>query len=184
VSSFGGPCNRDCALQEWNDLTMKSSKIDHFCIELMRLALELGHSGNFVKDKAREGITTNLRNAGALKTVLPDDYVKYINLLRQTGHQLEDIDSINLTVIREKHHSKPERSDDRQSSAKRQRKERKGLGPHQQKPRNHQSRSSRLQETEHTKMHRDIRQTLIDKCKRLNPCSGYGQAGHYWAKCP
>jgi len=33
-------------------------------------------------------------------------------------------------------------------------------------------------------MHRDIPQTLIDKHKRLNPCSPCGQAGHYWAKCP
>jgi len=39
----------------------------------MRLALELGYSGNFVKDKARVGITTDLRNAWALKTPLPDE---------------------------------------------------------------------------------------------------------------
>jgi len=137
----------------------------------MRLALELGYSGNFVKDKARVGITTDLRNAWALKTPLPDEYVEYINLLRQTGHQLEDVASFNRTVTREKHHSKPERSDDRQSSAKRQRKDRKSSGPRQQKPRNHASGSSRPQETEHTKMHREIPQTLIDKRKRLNQCS-------------
>jgi len=33
-------------------------------------------------------------------------------------------------------------------------------------------------------MHRDIPQTLIDKRKQLNQRSRYGQAGHYWAKCP
>jgi len=42
VSSFGGHSDRDRALMEWNDLTMKSGKIDHFCDELMRLGLELG----------------------------------------------------------------------------------------------------------------------------------------------
>jgi len=184
VSRFGGHSDRDRGLREWNDLTMKSAKIDHFCDELMRLALELEYSGNFVKDKARVGITTDLRNAWALKTPLPDQYVEYINLLGQTGHQLEDLASYNCTVTREKHHSKLEKSDDRQSAAKRQRKDRKGSGPRQRKPRNHASGSSRPQETEHTKMHRDIPQTLIHKRKRLNQCSRCGQAGQYWAKCP
>jgi len=165
-------------------LTMKSGKIDHFCDELMRLALELGYSRNIVKDKARVGMTTDLRNPWALKTPLPDEYVEYINLLRHTGHQLEDVASFNRTVTKEKHHSKPEKSDDRQSSAKRQRKDRKGSGPRQQKPRNHASGSSRPQETEHTKMHRNVPQILIDKRKRLNQCSPCGQDGHYWAKCP
>jgi len=41
VSSFGEHSDWDCALSEWNDLTMKSGKIYHFCDELMRLALEL-----------------------------------------------------------------------------------------------------------------------------------------------
>jgi len=41
VSSFGGHSDQDGALREWNDLTIKSGKIDHFCDELMRLALEL-----------------------------------------------------------------------------------------------------------------------------------------------
>jgi len=141
---------------------MKSGKMDHFCDELMRVALELGYSGNFVKDKARVGITTDLRNAWALKTPLPDEYVEYINLLRQTGHQLEDVASFNRTVTKEKHHSSPEKSDDRQSSAKKQRKDRKSSGPRQQKPRNHASGSSRPQEAEHTIMHRDIPQNLID----------------------
>ena len=123
VSHFGGHSDRDRALREWNKLTMKGGKIDDFCDELMRLALELGYSGNFVKDKARVGITTDLRNSWALQTPLPDVYVKYINLLPQTGQQLEDVASFNRTVTSEKHHSKPERSDDRPSSAKRQRKE-------------------------------------------------------------
>jgi len=184
VSSLGGHTERDRTLREWNDLTMKSGKVDHFCDELMRVALELGYSANFVKDKARLGITTDLGNAWALKTLLPDEYVEYINLLRETGHQPEDVASFNHTVTNEKHDSRPEKRDDRQSSAKRQRKDRKSSGPRQQKPLNHASGFSRPQETEHTKMHHDIPQTLIDKRKRLNQCSRCGQAGHYWAKCP
>ena len=62
--------------------------------------------------------------------------------------------------------------------------DRKGSGPLQQKSRNQGSRSSRPQETEHTKMHREIPQTLIDKRKRWNQCSRCGQTGHYCAKCP
>ena len=163
---------------------MNSGKIDHFCDELMRRALELRYSGNFVKDKARVGITTHLRNAWALKTPLPDEYVEYINLLRQTGHQLEDVASFNRTVTKEKHHSRPEKSDDRQLSAKRQRKDRKSSGPLQQKPRNHASGFTKPTETEHTKMHRNVPQTQIDKRKLLNQCSCCGQDGHYWVKCP
>jgi len=120
VSSFAGLSDQDSALREWNDLTIKSGKIDYFCDELMRLALELGYSGNFVKDKACVVITTDLHNAGGLKTPHRDEYVEYINLLHQTGHQVEDVASFNNTVTREKQHSKPEKSDDRQSSAKRQ----------------------------------------------------------------
>jgi len=71
VSSFREHSDRDRALRKWNDWTMKSGKINHFCDELMRLALELGYRGNFVKDKARVGITTDFRNAWALKTPLP-----------------------------------------------------------------------------------------------------------------
>jgi len=107
VSRLGGHSDRDRTLREWNDLTMKYGKIDHFCDELMRLALELGYSGNFVKDKARVGITTDLRNAWALKTPLPDEYVEYINLLRQTGHQLKDL--LPLTVRLQRKNIIPDR---------------------------------------------------------------------------
>jgi len=119
VSSFDGHSDWDRALREWNDLNMKYGKINDFSDELMRLALE-GYTSNFVKDKARVGIATDLRNAWAWKTPLPDEYVEYINLLRQTGHQLEDVASFNSTVTREKHHAKLKKSDDRQSSAKMQ----------------------------------------------------------------
>jgi len=171
VSSFGGHSDRDRTLRQWNDLTIKSGKINQFCDELMRLALQLGYSGNFVKDKACVDITTDLRNRWALKTPLPDEYVEYITLLCQTSHQLEDVASFNRKVTREKHDSEQEKSDDRQFSAKRQRKDRKALGPCQKKPSNHASGSSRPEETEHTQIDRYIPQTLIDKRKRLNQCS-------------
>ena len=119
MSSFDAHSYWDRGLGQWNHLTMKSGKIDHYCDELIRLALDLGYSGNFVKDKAHVGITTDLRNAWALKTPFPNDYVKYINLLHQTGYQLKDVASFNCTVTRDKHHSKLEKSDDRQSSGKR-----------------------------------------------------------------
>jgi len=86
LSSFCGHSDQDRALPEWNDLTMKSGKNNHYCDKLIRLALELGYTCNVVKDKVRVGITTDLRNACALKTPLPNDYVKYINLLHQTGY--------------------------------------------------------------------------------------------------
>ena len=171
VSSFCGHSYRDRALMEWNDWTIKSGKIDHFCDELMRPALELGYSVNFVNDNARVGITTDLCNVWALQTALPEEYVEYIILLRQTGDHMEDVASFNRMATREKYHSKPERSHYRQSSAKRQRKERNPSGPGQKKPLNHASGSSRPQETEHMKMHGDIPQSLIEKRKRLNQCS-------------
>jgi len=92
------------------------------------MALELGCSGNFVKDKAHIGVTTDLPNTWALKTPLPDDYVEYINLIRQTSHQLKGITAFNSMVKRGQHYSKLEKSDDRQTSSKRQRKDRKGPG--------------------------------------------------------
>ena len=56
-------------------MTIKSGKIDHFCEELMRLASELGYRSYFAMDNVRGGVTTDLQNALALKTPLPDDYV-------------------------------------------------------------------------------------------------------------
>ena len=119
VSTIEGHSDRDRALWKWNELTMKPGKIDHFCDELMRLASEMRYSGNFVKEKACMGITTDPCKPWALQSLLPDEYVKYINLLRQTSPQLEEVAAFNLSVTREKHHSNPEKSDDRQLSTKR-----------------------------------------------------------------
>ena len=63
VSCFGGHSDRDRALREWNGLSLQPGKIDLFVDELIRLANELKYGGNYVKDKARVGMTTDLRNA-------------------------------------------------------------------------------------------------------------------------
>jgi len=63
VSGFGGYADRDRALHEWNGLSMQPGKIDLFVDELIRLANELKYGGDYVKDKARMGMTTDLRNA-------------------------------------------------------------------------------------------------------------------------
>jgi len=109
----------------------------------------------------------------------------YLDLLRQTGHQLEDASNFRTQVQKEPNSSKRVKSDDRHTSERKgQRKEKKATGPRQQKPRNRAQGFTKPAETEHTKMHRNVPQTLIDKRKRLNQCSRCGQDGHYWAKCP
>jgi len=80
---------------------MQPGKID-FVDELIWLANELKYGGDYVKDKARVGMTTDLRNAWAMKTPHPEDNVDYLNLLRNTRHQLEDVASFNRTVVRVK----------------------------------------------------------------------------------
>ena len=140
----------------------------------------LGHG----KDKARVGMTTDLRNAWAMKTAHPEDYVGYLNLLRNTGHQLEDVASFNRTVVRAKDSSHHHKSDDRHTSTKKQRKERKGSGPHNPKPINPAPQSFRPPESEHAKAHKERAQTLIDRGKRLNQCSRCGDPNHFWRKCP
>jgi len=136
-----------------------------------------------VKGKARVWMTTDLRNAWAMKAPHPEDYVDYLNLRQNTGHQLEDVASFNRTVFRAKdccHHNK---SDYRPTSTKKERKERKGSGPGNPKPTNTAPRSLRPPVSEHAKAHRDIAQTLIDGRKRLNQCSQCGDLNHFSCKC-
>jgi len=171
VSSFGGHSDRDLALRQWNGLSMQPGKIDLFVDELIRLANELKYGGDDVKDKARVGMTTDPCNGWATKTPHPEDYVDYLNLLRNTRHQLEDVASFNRTVVRAKDSSHRDMSDDRHTSTKKQRKERKCSGPRNPKPTKPAPRSFRQPESEHAKAHKDIAQTLIDRRKQLNHCS-------------
>ena len=156
VSSFGGHSDQDRALPEWNGLSMQPGRIDLFVDELIRMANKLKYGRDYVKNKARVGMTTDLRNAWAMKTPHPEDYVDYLNLLQNTGHQLEDVPSFNLTVVRAKDSSHRDLSDDRHTSTRKQMKERKGSGPRHPKPTNPAPQSFRPPESEHAKGPEDI----------------------------
>jgi len=52
---------------------MQPGKIDLFLDELIRLANQLNYGGDYVKDNSRVGITTDFRNAWAMKTPHPKD---------------------------------------------------------------------------------------------------------------
>ena len=52
---------------------MQPGKIDLFADELIRLANELKYGRDYVKDKARVGMTTDPRNAWAMKAPHPED---------------------------------------------------------------------------------------------------------------
>jgi len=164
---------------------MMDGNVDRFIDDLIRLAAVLGYSGEFVKDRAGMGMTDVLNAAWSMKTPNPVAYMDYLDLLRQSGHQLEDASNFRTQVQKEPHSSRRTKSDDRHTSEKKgQRNKKKATGPRQQKPRNLAQGFTKSAETEHTKMHRNLPQTLIDKPKRLNQCSRCGQDGHYGAKCP
>jgi len=164
---------------------MKNGKVDRFIDELIRLAAVLGYSAEFVKDRAHMSMTDVLNAAWSMKTPHPVAYMDYLDLLRQTGDQLEDASNFRTQVQKQPNSSKRVKSDDRHSSERKgQRKEKKATGPRQQKPRNRVQGFTKPAETEHSKMHRNMPLTVIDKCKQLNQCSRGGQDGHYWAKCP
>jgi len=183
--SFGGHSDRNRALREWSQLFMKDGKVDRFIDELVRLVAVLGYSGEFVKDRVRMGMTDVLNAAWSMKNPHPVAYMDYVDQLRHTGHQLEDASNFRIQVPKEPHSSQCAKSDDRHTSERKgHRKEQKALGSRQQKPHNRAQGFTKPAETEHTKMQRNVPQTLIDKRKRLNQCSRCGQDGHYWAKCP
>jgi len=93
--------------------------MDLFVDELIGLGNELKYCGDYVKNKAHVRMTTDLRNAWAMKTPHPEDYVDYLNRLGNTGHQLEDVTSFNHTVVRTKDSSHRDKSDDRYTSTER-----------------------------------------------------------------
>jgi len=184
VSRLGGHSHQDRALRAWNSLSMQPGKGDLFVDELIQLAYQLKYGGDYVKHKAGVGMTTDLRNAWAMKPPHPEDYVDYLNLLRNTGHQLEDVASFNRAGVRTKDSSHRDKSDDRHTSTKKQGKERKGSGPHNPKPTNPAPQPLRPPLSEHAKVHKDIAQTLIDRRKWLNQWSLCGHPNQFWRKCP
>ena len=94
---------------------------------MIRLTNVLGYSEDFIKDKAGISMTANLRNAWA-HVSLPQGYMEYLDQLRQMGHQLEEVSSFNPIVTKERATADRDKSDDRQTSKRKQRRERKGLG--------------------------------------------------------
>jgi len=88
--SFGSDTDTNGALREWSQLYMKDGKVDCFIDQLFHLAAVLGYSGVFVKDRAPMGMTDLLNTAWSMKTRHPVAYMHYLDLVGQTGHQLED----------------------------------------------------------------------------------------------
>jgi len=95
---------------------MKDGKVHRFIDELIRLAAVLGYSAKFVKDRACMGMTDVLNTAWSMKTPHPVAYMDYLDLLRQTGHQLKDGSNIRIQAQKEPHSSKRAKSDDRHTS--------------------------------------------------------------------
>jgi len=122
----------------------------------------------YVQDKAGVGMNTDLHNALAMKTPQPEDYVAYLNLLQNTGHQLEDVASFNHTVIRAKDSSHRDKRNNRHTSTKKQSQERRGLGPRNPKLSNPGPRSFTPPESEHAIGYKDRAQTVINPRKRWN----------------
>ena len=183
--SFSWHFDRDRALNQCEVFKMKPYKIDLFCDELIRLAWVLNYDGIHVKNKARISMTAELRRAWALKTPHPESYIDYINLLRQTGHQLEDIASFNQHVVKEKRASHRERGDNKRSKPRDKKKRDKAQGPHNLKPQYPSSSGgSNTFQSEYAIKHKNIPQTLTHKWKQLSQCTRCGVADHIWRKCP
>ena len=155
---------------------IKGGKGDRFIDEFIRLAAVSGYSGEFVKERARMGMTDVHNTTWSMKTPHPVADMDYLDLLRQTGHQLEDASNFRTQVQKEPNSSKRVKSNDRNTSERKgQRKDKKATGPRQQKPRNREQGFTKPAETEHSKRYRNVPQTLIDKRKRLIQCSGCGK---------
>ena len=115
---------------------MQAGNFDVSVDELILLGNELKYGGDYVKDKARVGMTSDLCNARAMKTPHPEDSVHCLNLLQNTGYQLEDVASFNHVVVRATDSSRGDKSDDRHTSTNKHRKEGNGSGPCNPKPTN------------------------------------------------
>ena len=132
--SFGGHSDRDRALNQWEVLKMKPYKVDPFCDELIRFTNIFNYDGVHMQDKARISMTAELHRPWALKTPHPKSSIDYINLLRQTGHQLENVVSFNQHVVKEKSTSHQERGDDKRSQPRDKKKPDKAQGSRNPKP--------------------------------------------------
>ena len=115
----------------------------------------------------------------------PESYIDYLNLLRQTGHQLEDVVSFNQSVVKENNTFNQDKSDERRSKPRDKKKKDKGQGPRNSKvSHTSYSNSSKPFKSEYALKHKEISQTLADKRKRLSQCTRCESADHFWRKCP
>jgi len=96
--SFGGRLDWNRPLKKQSPLYMKDGEVDRFINELLRLAAVLGNSMEFVKHRACMGMTDLPNAAWSIKTTHPVGYMDYLDLLRQTGHQLEDASNFRTQV--------------------------------------------------------------------------------------
>jgi len=69
---------------------MKDAKVDHSIDEHVCLGAVLVYSREFDKDWIRMRIPNILNTFWSMKTSPPVAYMDYLELLHQTGHQLED----------------------------------------------------------------------------------------------
>jgi len=126
--SPGGHLDRNCALKEWSQLHMKAGRVNCFINQLICLAAVLRYSGKFVKDRAHMGMRDELNAAWSIETPYPVTYINYLDLLHQTGHQLQDASNFCTQVQQDTHPSKQAKSDDRHNSeGEKQRKEQKSM---------------------------------------------------------
>jgi len=136
---------------------MKDGKVDRFIDDLIHLAALLGYSSEFAPDMAPMGMPDVLNATWSMKTPNPVTYKDYLNLLYQTGHQLEDASNFRLQVQKKTDSANSTKSDGRNTSeGKRQRKEKRSTGPWQQKARNRAPGFTRPAETEYTKMYGNV----------------------------
>ena len=159
---------------------MKPYKIDPFCDELIRLVSVLNYDGVHGKDEAQISRTAELHRAWALKTPHPESYIDYINLLRQTRHQLEDVVSFKQHVVKEKSTSHHERGGDKRSKPRDKKKRDKAHGSRNPKPQySSSSGGSKPFQSEYAIKHKDIPHTLTDKQKRFSQFMRCGVADHF-----
>ena len=119
-----------------------------------------------------------------MKNPHPESYIDYLNLLRQTGHQLEDVVSFNQNVVKEKNTFNQDKSDERRLKPRDKKKKDKGQGPRNSKASHtSSSNSSKPFQSEYALKHKEMPQTLAEKRKRLSQCTRCGSADHFWQKC-
>ena len=98
---------------------MKPGEVDKYLDKLVDLAAKLGYTDSKqIIDKVRVGISTELRNAWAMKTPHPADVNLYIDMLRQVGHTLQDSANCGKATAKDPRRGSLEKRGDKGSSSK------------------------------------------------------------------